>query len=39
MMTTIMMMNMMMTMKKMMKNNDVYPGLKSATERDVYQNN
>lgn len=37
MMTTITMMNMMM-MKKMMKNNDVYPGLKSAAERDGYQN-
>lgn len=38
MITTITMMNMMMTMKKMMKNNDVYPGLKSVAERDDYQN-
>ena len=37
MMTTIMMMKLMMTMKKMTKNNNVYPDLKSATERDAYQ--
>lgn len=37
MMTTITMMKLMMT-KKMMKNNDVYPDLKSAAERDGYQN-
>lgn len=37
MITTITMMNMVMT-KKMMKNNDVYSGLKSAAERDDYQN-
>ena len=36
MMTTITMMKLMMTMKKMMKNNDVYPGLKSAAEIDAY---
>ena len=38
MMTTIMMMKLMMTMKKMTKNNNVYPDLKSAAERDGYQN-